>query len=50
MIGVKAAALFFTDTMALRLSIRDVELRQQQDVCGMVQLSRPVSLNRNGSC
>ena len=50
MIGVKGAALLFSDTMALILNIRDVELGQQQNVCGMMQLSRPVSLNCNGSC
>ena len=51
MIGVnlKTAALVFTNTMALRLSVRDVKLGQQQNLCGMMQLSRPGSLNCTGS-
>ena len=51
MIGVnlKTVFLVFTNTMALRLSVRDVKLRQQQNLCWMMQLSRPGSLNCTGS-
>ena len=39
-----------SELLKLSASIRDVELRQLQNVCGMMQLSWPVLLNCNGPC